>query len=156
MKLLDLTQAEHAWLAPPLQGGEDVAARLQRALADTLRARLRCAVRVERVAAQAPAVAPVVPVWRIDDALAGLWLARRLGGRFAGGHPPFRPAGLQATLDTMLAERWLDRPDAAHPPDALAWRVVTGEATATLGLQLPRDAGMMVPWAQRIVAGRGA
>lgn len=156
MKLLELTQEEHAWLAAPLQGGVGLAARLERALADTLCARLRCAVRLEPVAAQTPAVAPAAPVWRIDDALAALWLARRLGGRFTGGRVPFLSAGLQATLDTMLAERWLDQPDAAKLPAVFAWRIIADGVTATLGLELPRDARMMDGWAQRIITGRAA
>ncbi len=156
MKLLELTQEEHAWLAAPLQAPPGLAARLERALADTLCARLRCAVGLEPLAAPAPVVAPSVPLWRIDDALAALWLARRLGGRFTGGRAPFLSAGLQATLDTMLAERWLDQPDAAPMPVAFAWRIIADGATATLGLELPRDARMMDGWAQRIITGRAA
>lgn len=156
MKLLELTQEERAWLAVPLQGGEGMAARLERTLADTLCARLRCAVRLDPVAAQAPAVAPAVPAWRIDDALAALWLARRLGGRFTGGRAPFLSAGLQATLDAMLAERWLDPPDAVHVPAAFAWRIAADGVTATLGLELPRETRAITNWARRIISGRGA
>lgn len=155
MKLLELTQEEHAWLAAPLQGREGMAARLERALADTLCARLRCAVRIESLAIQPPATAPAVPAWRIDDALAALWLVRRLGGRFTGGRAPFLSAGLQATLDAMLAERWLDQPGAAHVPAALAWCIAADGVTATLGLELPRETRAITNWARRIISGRG-
>ncbi len=156
MKLLELTGEEHAWLAAPLQAGEGIAARLERSLADTLCARLRCTVRLEPVAAQAPAVAPGVPAWRIDDALAALWLARRLGGRFTGGRAPFLSAGLQAALDAMLAERWLDQPDVAHVPAAFAWRIAVDGVTVTLGLELPRDPGTMTRWALLTITERAA
>jgi hypothetical protein len=156
MKLLELTEEEHAWLAAPLQGGVGLAAHLERALADTLCARLRCTVGLEPLAAHTAVLAPAAPVWRIDDALAALWLARRLGGRFTGGRVPFLSAGLQATLDTMLAERWFDQPDAAPMPATFAWRIIADGAVATLGLELPRDARMMASWAQRIVTGATA
>lgn len=156
MKLLELTPEEHAWLAAPLQAGEPLAERLGRALADTLGARLRCAVRLEPVPASPPSIAPEAPVWRIDETLATLWLVRRLGGRYTVGRAPFVSAGLLAALDTVLAERWLDQVDVAHVPDAFTWRVVTDTVTATLGLELPRDARALTAWAQRISAGRAA
>lgn len=156
MKLLELTVEERAWLSTPQQGGEGLAAHLGRVLADTLRARLRCPVRLDPVAAPAPAVAPAVPLWRIDDTLAAVWLARRLGGRFAGGQTPFVPAGLRVALDTVLAERWLDRIDTVPTPAALAWRLAVDEAPAALGLELPRDARAITGWARAIIAGQGA
>lgn len=156
MRLLELTQDERAWLAAPLTAEDGLAVRLERALENTLRARLRCAVRIEPLVAQPPAVAPAAPVWQIDGALAALWLVRRLGGRFTGGTAPFMPAGLRAALDEVLAERWLDRPEAGRTPAAFAWAITADGATATLGLELPRAARAMTGWARRIVGGCAA
>lgn len=153
MKLLELTPAEIEFLAAPLAAPDALAARLDRALADTLGARLRCPVGIERI--DAPAVAAAAPQWQIDPTLAALWLARRLGGHYHGGQAPFVSTSLRAALDALLAERWLDGPQ-AECPVALAWRLTADGAQATLGLHLPRGGDAMNRWARQTIRRRAA
>lgn len=153
MKLLELTPAEVGFLAPPIAVPDGLAGRLDRALTDTLWARLRCPVRLERVDFPSLAVASVAPIWQIDPVLAALWLTRRLGGHYDAGQIPFVPVSLRATLDAVLAERWLDGPQ-AECPIALAWRLTADGAQATLGLHLPRGTGEMGRWARQTIGSR--
>lgn len=152
MRLLELTPAEIAFLTAHPAEPEALQARLTRKLAATLSARLRLPVQVAALAPAAAAAggAPATPGWQPDAALAGLWLTRRLGGRNVEAAAPFVPRSLLRTLDAMLAECWLD---AAAPtlPLALAWRITTDPAPATLAVQLPSHTTDMTRWAREII-----
>jgi hypothetical protein len=81
--------------------------------------------------------------------VAALWLSGRLGGRGASGasgDAPFVSATLLRTLETVLAERWLDGPAAL--PAALGWRV---DGEGSLGVVLPRTVGEMTRWAREVI-----
>lgn len=148
-RLAPLDADEIAFLSAPAVVEDDFPARLGTALAATLSARLRLPVALEVCHADAGATA-ARPAWHVDDALAMLWLARRLGGQDTGGRAPFVPKSLLTTLDAVLAERWLDRAGAG--PAALAWRLSAPGCEATLGLVLPRISHDMTRWARETIA----
>ncbi len=142
--LATLSADEAAFFAAP---ADDLAIRLGQALAAALSARLR--LHLTPTPCAAPDAAAVAhPVWRIDGTLAAVWLARRLGGGAGCGPVPFVPRGLAATLDAVLAERWLERPGKA--PAVLAWRLDGCQAVACLALALP-DAQAMTRWAREAI-----
>lgn len=147
MQLCALSPAEIAFFAqPPLADSAALFAhRLERGLAAALRARLRVDIACAPIEGQPGETVPA-PRWHIDAGLAGLWLARRLGGRVAAGSSPFVPAGLRQTLDEILAERWLDAP--GQLPAMLAWRVRAAGCDAVLKLDLPQSPHDMTRWAQ--------
>lgn len=155
MRLCELTAEEIAFLAAPVEAVDCLEVRLQRALEDTLRARLRGPVRLARMVAPAPTIAPAVPVWHVDPALAALWLTRRLGGHDDGGRAPFVPRSLFATLDAVLAERWLDTAG-ADLPGALAWQFAAGASHVSFGVALPRSGAGMTRWARQTIRGSAA
>ena len=151
MQLLELTPAEIAFLSAPSSAPDGLQTRLTRKLAATLSARLRLPVQATAQPAPAPVDAPVTPVWQPDAVLAGLWLTRRLGGRHVAGAGSFIPATLVRTLDAVLAECWLDAPPQAALPAALAWRITTDLAQATVAVQVPRFPTDMTRWAQEVI-----
>jgi hypothetical protein len=151
MRLNALTPAELAFLTAPAAGSDGLPARLTRKLAATLSARLRLSVSLVLQAAAAPADAPVTPNWQPDDALATLWLTRRLGGRRVTGATPFIPRSLIHTLDAALAEGWLDGAGLAVLPAALAWQINADLTQATLAVQLPHHTTDMTRWARGVI-----
>jgi hypothetical protein len=150
MKLLALTPAEIAFLTAPPSAAGELAARLTPRLCATLRARLRLPLEARVHAPEAGAEAPARPQWQPDAAFAGLWLARRLGGRPAAAPAAFVSPGLLRTLDAVLAECWLDAP-AAAPPPALIWHFASACGEAACGVRLPRQAAAMTRWAREII-----
>ena len=151
MRLHALTPAELAFLTTPAAGPDDLAARLTRKLAATLSARLRLPVRLVLQPAATPADAPVTPTWQPDDALASLWLTRRLGGQRVTGATPFVPRSLIHTLDAALAEGWLDGAGPAVLPAGLAWQINADLTQATLAVQLPHHTTDMTRWARGVI-----
>lgn len=147
MRLLELTPEETAFLTAPDAGV--LQARLTRRLAATLSARLRLPVQLATYFIPAPAVAPALPLWQPDAALATLWLVRRLGGQRPTGATPFVPPSLIHALDAVLAECWLD---ADVPlPAALAWQLTSSLGAVALSLQLPQSETEMTRWAREVV-----
>lgn len=151
MRLLALTPAELAFLTTPAAGPDDLPARLTRKLATTLSARLRLPVSLALQPTAAPADAPETPTWQPDDALATLWLTRRLGGQRVLGATTFVPASLIHTLDAVLAEGWLDERGQAMLPAALAWHLHADLTQATLAVQLPHHTTDMTRWARGVI-----
>jgi hypothetical protein len=149
--LLELTPAETAFLTVPLAAPDGLPERLTRKLGATLTARLRMPVQAMSRPAAAPLAAPARPVWQPDSALATLWLTRRLGGQRVAGEAGFVPKTLLHTLDTALAECWLDATSEAAPPAALAWQVSAGLTQATLAVQLPDQPTDMTRWAREVI-----
>jgi hypothetical protein len=150
MQLQQLTPAEIAFLAsPPSAPDSAMQQGLTQRLAVTLSARLRLPVRLSPQPA-ASAVAPAMPQWQPDAALAALWLTRRLGGQQVMGTAPFVPRSLIHTLDAALAECWLDIAPVALLP-ALAWRLDAGGTPAQLALQLPHTNNEMTRWAREVI-----
>jgi hypothetical protein len=147
MQLHALTPAELAFLTAPVAESDGLAAHLTRKLAATLSARLRLPVSLALQPAAAAAGAPQSPVWQIDDALATLWLTRRLGGQRVTGVTPFVPRTLIETLDSALAEGWLDGAGQTVLPSALAWQISADRTRATLAVQLPSRSDM-THWAR--------
>jgi hypothetical protein len=149
--LLELTPAEVAFLTASHAQTDGLQVRLTRKLAATLTARLRLSVQ----AISQPAVARVeptaIPGWQPDAALATLWLTRRLGGQRVAGAASFVPHTLLHTLDTALAECWLDAPPEARLPAALAWQIASDSTQATLAVQLPHHTTDMTRWAREII-----
>jgi hypothetical protein len=148
MQLHALTPAELAFLTAPAAESDGLAAHLTRKLAATLSARLHLPVGLALQPAAAAADAPQSPVWHIDDALATLWLTRRLGGRRVTGAASFVPRTLVDTLDAALAEGWLDAAGQTVPPAALAWQISADRAQAMLAVQLPSLSTDMTRWAR--------
>ncbi len=152
MRLLDLTPAEIAFLAAPRIPAYGLPTRLSQRLAATLSARLRLAVRLQPdTIATSADEAPTQPRWQVDAALATLWLTRRLGGQRVVGTTAFVPRSLIQTLDTVLAEYWLDAVAHAVHPHALQWQVAGDFAQARLGVQLPHDPHHMTRWAREVI-----
>lgn len=151
MQLLELTPAEIDFLTPPASAAGCLQARLTRKLAATLTARLRLPVQAVEQPADAPAAAPATPSWQPDATLATLWLTCRLGGRHAMGAIPFVPPSLIHTLDTVLAECWLDAAATATPPPAMAWHITADSTRATLVVQLPHHPPDMTRWAREVI-----
>jgi hypothetical protein len=149
--LLALTPAETAFLTAPLAALDDLPERLTRKLAATLTARLRLPVQAISQSAAAPIASPALPVWRPDAGLATLWLTRRLGGQRVVGEASFVPKTLLHTLNTALAECWLDAASESTLPAALAWQLTAGLTQATLAVQLPDQATDMTRWAREVV-----
>jgi hypothetical protein len=148
MHLHALTPAELAFLTAPVAEPDGLAAHLTRKLAATLSARLRLPVSLALQPAAAAADAPQSPVWQIDDALATLWLTRRLGGRRVTGAASFVPRTLVDTLDAALAEGWLDGAGQAVLPSTLAWQISADRNRATLAVRLPSSSTDMTRWAR--------
>lgn len=148
MQLLDLSAEECAFLAGPAVAPSGLAPRLTRRLAATLSARLRMPVHATETGAPCPE-APG-PHWQPDEALAALWLTRRLGGRQVAGRAAGVPRGLLHTLDEVLAEAWLDAPVAALPP-CLAWQIGAAATRSLLTLALPTDSRDMTRWAREVI-----
>ncbi|MHB8759385.1 MAG: hypothetical protein ACYC5S_04590 [Thiobacillus sp.] len=152
MQLLDLSAEELAFLAGPAVAPAGLAPRLTRRLAATLSARLRMPVHTTETGAPCPDVPG--PHWQPDDALAALWLTRRLGGRHVAGRAAGVPRGLLRTLDEVLAEVWLDAPVAAPVaalPSCLAWQIGAGAMRSLLTLALPTDSRDMTRWAREVI-----
>jgi hypothetical protein len=147
MRLQALTSAELAFLTATSAEPDALPAHLTRKLAATLSARLRLPVGLALQPAAAAADVPRTPVWQIDDALATLWLTRRLGGRRVTGAASFVPRTLIDTLDAALAEGWLDAAGQGALPSALAWQVSADLTRATLTVQLP-PCPEMTRWAR--------
>lgn len=148
MQLLELSAEECAFLARPDGVPDGLAGRLTRRLAATLSARLRAPVNVFETRAPGPDVPG--PHWQPDDALAALWLTRRLGGRRVAGGGAGVPRGLRHTLDAILAEAWLDAPAAALP-SCLAWHIRCEPTRSLLTLALPADSSDMMRWAREVI-----
>jgi hypothetical protein len=151
MQLLELTQAEVAFLSTAAAPDDALHTALTRKLAATLTARLRLPVQLVLHPSGVPADQPGVPVWQPDTALATLWLTRRLGGQRVSGTASFVPPSLLQTLDATLAECWLDRPWPAIPPAALAWTLTTARTQAMLAVQLPHTTTDMTRWARGVI-----
>ena len=151
MRLLELTPAELAFLAPPPHALDSLQERLNRKLAATLSARLRLPVRLAAHSADTPAAAPETPNWLPDDALATLWLTRRLGGQRVMGATAFVPPTLIQTLDAALAESWLDTKAQATLPPAMIWHITADSTQATLAVQLPHHTIDMTRWAREVI-----
>lgn len=150
MRLLQLTPEETAFLTS--SGASDTLhPRLTGKLTATLTARLRLPVRLHPQPATSAEPQPARPRWQPDEALAALWLTRRLGGRRVMGGAPFVSRSLIHTLDTALAECWLDAAAPASPPPALAWHIATDLVQATLGVHLPQDTTDMTRWAREVI-----
>jgi len=124
--LLELTSAETAFLTAPLAAPDGLPERLTRKFAATAygasahagagdAANDGCAARRAGAAHLAT-----------DAALATLWLTRRLGGQRVVGEAGFVPQTLLHSLDTALAECWLDAASEATPPAALSWQLSAG------------------------------
>jgi hypothetical protein len=126
-------------------------ARLSRKLAATLSARLRLPVETVALPIDAPAAAPASPIWQPDDALASLWLTRRLGGQRVMGTTAFVPHTLIHTLDAALAECWLDEAAQATLPAVLAWQLTAAHTQATLAVRLPQHTTDMTRWARGVI-----
>lgn len=148
MRLHALTPAELAFLTAPAAGPDGVSAHLTRKLAATLSARLRLPVSLALQPVATAADAPRTPVWQIDDALATLWLTRRLGGQRVTGAASFVPRTLVDTLDAALAEGWLDAAGQGALPSTLAWQISADRTRATLAVRLPPSSIDMVRWAR--------
>jgi hypothetical protein len=146
MRLHALTPAELAFLTAPAAESDGLSAHLTRKLAATLSARLRLPVSLALQPAAAASDAPRTPVWKIDDALATLWLTRRLGGQRVTGVTPFVPRSLIETLDAVLAEGWLDGAGQTVLPSALAWQISADRTQAMLAVQLPSLSTDMTRW----------
>lgn len=146
-----LTPAETAFLAAPLAAPDGLPERLTRKLAATLTARLRMPVQAMSLSAAAPLAVPALPLWQADAALATLWLTRRLGGQHVAGEASFVPQTLLHTLDTALAECWLDAPPEAALPAALAWQLSAGLTRASLTVQLPDQPTDMTRWTREVI-----
>lgn len=151
MRLLELTPEETVFLTSPPAASGCVQARLTRRLAAVLTARLHLQVQTLEQAADAPGAAPEAPGWRVDAALATLWLTRRLGGQRLMGETPFVPPSLVQALDAALAECWLDTAADAAPPAAMAWQVTTASTQATLAVALPHHPIEMTRWAREVI-----
>ena len=151
MRLHALTPAELAFLTAPAAEPDDLPAHLTRKLAAALSARLRLPVSLALQPAAAAADAPPTPVWQIDDALATLWLTRRLGGQRVTGVAPFVPRGLIETLDGALAEGWLDGAGQGALPAALAWQVSAEPVRATFAVRPPPSPIDMTRWARGVI-----
>lgn len=151
MRLLELTAEETAFLSAPAAAPErELPARLMRKLEATLHARLRLPVSMTTQPAPAFAGEPATPQWQADGALAALWLTRRLGGQHVMGATAFVSRTLIDTLDTALAESWLDAP-AERPPAALAWHITAAATQATLAVRLPQQSIDMTRWARGVI-----
>jgi hypothetical protein len=146
MRLLALTPAEIAFLGVSPGVADDLQGRLTRRLSTTLRARLRMTIAALVCPAEVSPIAPTVPVWQPDAALASLWLMRRVGALPGMATVRFVSPGLLRTLDAVLAESWLDAPAQVIPP-ALAWQFSGAPAPAILSVQLPQSAADMTRWA---------
>jgi hypothetical protein len=151
MRLNALTPAELAFLTAPAAGADGLPERLTRKLAATLSARLRLPVSLMLQPAATPADAPGTPIWQPDDALATLWLTRRLGGQRVTGATPFVPRSLIHTLDAALAEGWLDGTGPAVLPAELGWQINADLTQATLAVQLPHHTTDMTRWARGVI-----
>jgi hypothetical protein len=149
--LLELTPAEIAFLTASHAATDSLQVRLTRKLAATLTARLRLPVQAITQPAVARVESTAIPGWQPDAALATLWLTRRLGGQRVAGAALFVPHTLLHTLDTALAECWLDVPSEAVLPAALAWRIAGDSTQATLAVQLPHHTTDMTRWAREII-----
>ena len=149
--LLELTPAETAFLTAPLTAPDGLPERLTRKLAATLTARLRMPVQAMPQTTAAPLAVPALPIWQPDAALATLWLTRRLGGQRVAGEAGFVPKTLLHTLDTALAECWLDASSEATPPAALSWQLSAGPTQAALAVQLPDQPTDMTRWAREVI-----
>ncbi len=152
MELLELTPTEVAFLTTPPVVADGLQTRLTRRLAATLSARLRLPVQMIAQVMTAPADLPATPQWQPDAELATLWLTRRLGGQqHLLGNTCFVPPTLILTLDSVLAECWLDAPTQTTLPPALAWRLSCHLAQATLAVQLPHPTTDMTRWARGVI-----
>ncbi len=150
MALHVLTPAELDFLTAPPVEPDGLPARLTRKLAVTLTARLRLTVGLVLQPAGGTAADPRTPTWHADDALAVLWLTRRLGGRRVTGSAPFVPHGLIETLDAALAEAWLGGIEESVP-STLAWHLHTDLVRATLAVHLPQLPTDMTRWARGVI-----
>jgi hypothetical protein len=151
MKLLDLTPAEIAFLSPSPAVPDDLPARLSRRLGAMLTARLHLPVHVQAQTGLASIDSPITPCWQPGPELATLWLIRRLGGQRVEGVASFVPHSLIQSLDSLLAECWLDAAAPATFPLALAWRIEADSTQAKLAVQLPRHANDMTRWAREVI-----
>ncbi|MDZ7593767.1 MAG: hypothetical protein U0932_03875 [Thiobacillus sp.] len=151
MRLLEMTPAETAFLTAPVAAPDPLQARLSRKLAATLSARLHLPVQAVPMPIDAPAAAPAFPTWQPDDALASLWLTRRLGGQRVMGTTAFVPHTLIHTLDAALAECWLDAAAQATLPAVLAWQLTAAHTQATLAVRLPPHTTDMTRWARGVI-----
>ena len=148
MRLHALTPAELAFLTAPAAEPDGLPAHLTRKLAAVLSARLRLPVSLALQPSSAASVAQRTPVWQIDDALATLWLTRRLGGQRVTGAASFVPRTLVDTLDAALAEGWLDVAGQGALPSTLAWQMSADRMRATLAVQLPSPSTDLTRWAR--------
>jgi hypothetical protein len=150
MQLPALNPAEIAFLTAPAVVPDELPAQLTRKLAAVLSARLRLPVRLNALEQQVVAAAAAVPLWQPDNALATLWLTRRLGGRHVAGQAGCVSPSLLRTLDATLAECWLDRPQTSVPV-GLAWQLASEATRATLSLRLPPHPSDMTRWAREVI-----
>jgi hypothetical protein len=151
MRLLELTPEEAAFLTESSGASDNLHTRLTGKLTATLTARLRLPVRLHPQPAAPSEPQPATPRWQPDEALAALWLTRRLGGRRVMGGAPFVSRSLIHTLDAGLAECWLDAAAPAAVPHALAWHITTDLTQAVLGVQLPQHTTDMTRWAREVI-----
>ncbi len=151
MQLLELTQAEVAFLIAPAVPADTLQAALTRKLAATLTARLRQPVQLVLHPSGVSADVSALPVWQPDAALATLWLTRRLGGQRVSGTASFIPPSLLQTLDATLAECWLDQSWPAMPLAGLAWTIRSGLTQARLAVQWPPTTTDMTRWARGVI-----
>jgi len=151
MQLLELSTAEIAFLTIKPGAKEGLEMRLTQRLASILTARLRLPVQAHPHPAAAVLDFRAVPGWQPDPALATVWLTRRLGGQRVVGVAPFVPRTLIDTLDTTLAECWLDGAAPRTLPTALAWDITAGRSHASLVVQLPQQLTDMTRWARGVI-----
>ncbi len=150
MQLPALNPAEIAFLTAPAVVPDGLPVPLTRKLAAVLSARLRLPLQLNALEQPVAAAAAAVPLWQPDNALATLWLTRRLGGQRVAGQAGFVSPSLLRTLDTTLAECWLDRPQPSVP-GGLAWQLANEDTRATLSLRLPPHPSDMTRWAREII-----
>ena len=152
MQLLELTAAEMAFFSAEAVTRNDFQQRLGKRLTTTLSARLRMTVQLQPCRVFDAAVeAGMTPAWQPDDALANLWLTRRLGGQRIAGKVSFMPRTLIDTLDEILAECWFGEKKQDKPMTLLAWNISTNLSQARLELRLPHLMTDMTHWAQGVI-----
>lgn len=156
MQWLELSPEEVAFFAAPAEAGANVfATRLALRLTRTLSARLRVPVAFEARTPTQSQERPGAPVWQVDARLANVWLTRRLGGRQAlegvdASNHAVVPHSCIHTLNAVLAESWLDAPEATLAA-AFAWEVTAAATRGTLALRLPHDTKDMTRWAREVI-----
>lgn len=155
MHLLEITPAEVDFFSSkPVDGiatSKHLMQRLSTRLPTILTSRLRQPVSVRLNSDADVSVTQTTPLWVPDAALATVWLTCRLGGHHrVTGVAPFVPQSLIQTLDSVLAECWLDGGQQRDLPAKLGWDILVGQFQARLFLSLPEHADDMMKWTRKL------